>query len=62
MNLERIFESKRAFRKALASRPIVEKLRMLDELRERQLAIRGERNEAKGNSAFERRQQRKPGQ
>jgi hypothetical protein len=39
-DLQRISESKRAYRQALASRPIAEKLRMLDELRERTLAIR----------------------
>jgi hypothetical protein len=37
---QRILESKRAHRQAAASRPIAEKLRMLDELRERALAIR----------------------
>ena len=36
----RILESKRAFRRQLAARPIAEKLAMLDALRERQLAIR----------------------
>jgi hypothetical protein len=35
-----IAESKGAFRKKLAARPIAEKLRMLDALRERTLAIR----------------------
>ena len=35
-----IAESKGAFRKKLAARPIVEKLRMLDALRERTLSIR----------------------
>jgi len=39
--LEKILESKRAFRRDLAARPIAEKLRMLDALRERELAIRG---------------------
>jgi hypothetical protein len=37
---QRILESKRAYRHAAASRPIVEKLRMLEDLRERALAIR----------------------
>jgi len=37
---ERIGESKRDFRRRLASRPIAEKLRLLDSLRERMLAIR----------------------
>jgi hypothetical protein len=37
---EKISESKQAFRRALAARPIAEKLRMLDALRERALAIR----------------------
>ena len=38
--LEKILRSKRAFRRELAARPIAEKLRMLDALRERELAIR----------------------
>jgi len=42
-DLDKIFESKRAMRKRLASLPIGEKLRMLDALRERTLAIRGKR-------------------
>jgi hypothetical protein len=40
-DLEKILESKRAYRRDLAGRPIAEKLRMLDALRERELAIRG---------------------
>jgi hypothetical protein len=39
-DLERIGESKREFRRRLAARPIAEKLRLLDSLRERILAIR----------------------
>lgn len=39
-NLAKILQSKREFRKHLAARPIVEKLAMLDALRERALAIR----------------------
>lgn len=39
-DLARIGENKRAFRKQLAARPLAEKLRMLDALRERTLAIR----------------------
>ena len=38
--MTRISESKRAFRRRLAQAPIAEKLRMLDLLRERTLAIR----------------------
>ena len=38
--MQRILESKRAYRRALAAKPIAEKLRMLDALRERALAIR----------------------
>ncbi|MGA2222740.1 MAG: hypothetical protein ABSH21_13370 [Verrucomicrobiia bacterium] len=38
--MQRILESKRAYRHALAAKPIAEKLRMLDALRERALAIR----------------------
>lgn len=39
-DLQRILESKRALRRELAARPVAEKLRMLDALRERALAIR----------------------
>jgi len=38
---QKILESKRALRRNLAARPMAEKLRMLDALRERELAIRG---------------------
>jgi hypothetical protein len=40
-DLERIGESKRDFRRRLAARPIAEKLRLLDSLRQRALTIRG---------------------
>jgi hypothetical protein len=40
-DLQKILESKRAVRRHLAARPISEKLRWLDALRERELAIRG---------------------
>jgi hypothetical protein len=39
-DLPSIEQSKRAFRKQLAARPVAEKLRMLDALRQRTLAIR----------------------
>ena len=39
-DLQRMPESKRVFRQKLAARPVAEKLRLLDELRERALAIR----------------------
>ena len=39
-DLARIIESKRALRRKLAGMPIGDKLRMLDALRERTLAIR----------------------
>jgi len=39
-NFERIGESKLDFRRRLAALPIAEKLRLLDSLRERMLAIR----------------------
>ncbi len=39
-SLQKILESKRALRRELATRPIAEKLRMLDAMRERELAIR----------------------
>lgn len=40
-DLQRILESKRALRQQLAAKPVAEKLRMLDDLRERALALRG---------------------
>ena len=40
-DLQKILGSKRALRRDLAARPVAEKLRMLDALRERELAIRG---------------------
>jgi hypothetical protein len=40
-DLQKILESKRILRRNLAARPVTEKLRMLDALRERDLAIRG---------------------
>jgi len=39
-DLARILESKRAFRRQLAARPIAEKLAMLDALREREITLR----------------------
>jgi hypothetical protein len=39
-DLAKVLESKRALRRQLAARPIAEKLRMLDALRERALALR----------------------
>lgn len=38
-DLQRVLESKRAFRQKLAARPVAEKLRLLDELRARALVI-----------------------
>lgn len=38
-DLTRVLESKRAYRQQLATRPLAEKLRLLDELRARALAI-----------------------
>jgi hypothetical protein len=40
-DLQKMLESKRAYRQQLAARPIGEKLRILDALRERALTIRG---------------------
>lgn len=40
-DLHRMLESKQVLRQRLAARPVVEKLRLLDELRARTLAIRG---------------------
>jgi hypothetical protein len=44
--LQKILASKSAFRRDLAALPIGEKLRMLDALRERELAIRGRHSHA----------------
>ncbi len=38
-SLQKILESKRALRRELAARPVAEKLRMLEAMRERELAI-----------------------
>jgi hypothetical protein len=43
--LAKILESKRKFRQRAASRPIEEKLAMLDALRERALLLRSEQSE-----------------
>ena len=40
-DLQKMLASKRTLRRNLAARPVAEKLRMLDALRERELAIRG---------------------
>lgn len=42
IDLQKILESKRALRRDLAARSLAEKLRMLDVLREREIAIRGQ--------------------
>jgi len=39
-DLQRILESKRRYRAKLAERPVAEKLRLLDAMRERALTIR----------------------
>jgi hypothetical protein len=39
-DLQRILESKRAYRRELASLPVAQKLALLDALRERALALR----------------------
>lgn len=39
-DLQQILESKRALRRSLASRPVAEKLALLDALRDRAIAIR----------------------
>ncbi len=41
-DLQKMLESKRALRRNLAARPIGDKLRLLDALREREIAIRGQ--------------------
>ncbi len=52
MDLQRILESKRVLRQRLGARPIAEKLRMLDAMRERALAIRGGSPAISGKSAI----------
>ena len=39
-DLQRVLESKRAYRQKLAARPVAEKLRLLDEMSERARTIR----------------------
>ena len=40
-DLQKVLESKRAMRRSLVVMPLTEKFRMLDALREREIAIRG---------------------
>lgn len=51
-DLQKILASKRALRRDLAARPIGEKLRMLDALRERELAIRCRASHSTSSSAL----------
>jgi hypothetical protein len=51
-DLQKILANKRAFRRELAARPIAEKLRMLDALRERELAIRGRAGDSTSPAAL----------
>jgi hypothetical protein len=53
LDLQKILESKRALRRSLAARPVAEKLRMLDALRERELAIRGRKVPADASALHE---------
>jgi hypothetical protein len=46
-----ILESKRAYRQRLAALPIGEKLRLLDAMREREVAIRGRTDSPASDSA-----------
>jgi len=55
-DIQRILESKRALRQRLAARPVVEKLRLLDAMRERAQAIRGGSPAAPRDSAIVREQ------
>jgi hypothetical protein len=52
-DLQKILESKRALRRHLAARPVAEKLRMLDALRERELSIRGTATHAASGTLHE---------
>ena len=51
-DLRRILASKRALRQRLAARPVAEKLRMLDAMRERAMAIRGASPATTGESVI----------
>jgi hypothetical protein len=55
LRLREILESKRQMRRHLAALPISEKLRILDELRERTLAIRRSRKSRAADSGQGRR-------
>lgn len=48
-DLDRILQSKREYRQRVAARPIVEKLAMLDAMRERALAIRPVQHSSNAN-------------
>ncbi|MCP5524333.1 MAG: hypothetical protein H7A46_22595 [Verrucomicrobiales bacterium] len=52
-DLAKILESKREFRRRLAARPIAEKLKMLDALRERELTLRASQNKGNGGEVHE---------
>ena len=48
-DIQRILDSKRAYRQMLAGRPIAEKLRMLEALRDRALMLRQSTHPAKSS-------------
>ena len=54
-SLEKILESKRALRRELAAKPVAEKLRMLDRMREREVALRSSLTPAERSGAPRRR-------
>jgi hypothetical protein len=54
-DLQKMLESKRALRRSLATRPVAEKLRLLDAMRERELAIRGRAVPSNASALRERR-------
>ena len=58
--LENILASKRTLRRELAARPIGEKLRLLDALRERELALRAHTAQAAQAEAGVRREEPVP--
>jgi hypothetical protein len=59
-DLQKMLESKRAYRQQLAARPIGEKLRILDALRERTVAIRGQCRDSKATVVREEPERRRP--
>lgn len=52
-DLQKVLESKRALRRVIAAKPVAEKLRMLDALREREVVIRSSEAHSDSNDIRE---------